>query len=91
MIRQAKRPERLAWAYRRLTENVRFLARLQIVTYDEKAMRTFEQPRKQKIRIRRTDLGIASIVLGHGVTVVTDNTRDFKQVPGLTIVSWSGQ
>jgi tRNA(fMet)-specific endonuclease VapC len=34
-LRKAKRPERLAWAYRRLTDNVRFLTRMEILTYDE--------------------------------------------------------
>jgi tRNA(fMet)-specific endonuclease VapC len=88
-LRQAKQPERLAWAYRRLTENIRFHARMQIITYEENAMKRFEQLRKQKIKIGRTDLGIASIVLEHDATLVTENTRDFKQVPGLKIASWS--
>jgi tRNA(fMet)-specific endonuclease VapC len=90
-VRKAKRRERLAWAYRRLTENIRFLARLQVLTYDEQAMHRFEQLRKQKIKIGRTDLGIAATVLEIGVTLVTENIRDFKQVPGLKIASWSGQ
>lgn len=90
-VRKAKRPDRLAWAYRRLTENIRFLARLQVLTYDEKAMERSEQLRKQKIKIGRTDLGIAAIVLEHGATLVTENVRDFTQVPGLMIVSWSGK
>lgn len=90
-LRQAKRPERLAWAYRRLTETVRFLSRLQVVTYDEKAMHRFELLRKQKIKIGRTDLGIAASVLELGATLVTENVRDFKQVPGLKIERWSGQ
>src|SRR5260370_37603378 len=90
-VRQAKRPERLSWAYRRLTENIRSLSRLQILTYDENATHRFEQLRKQKIKIGRTDLRIAAIVLEHGATLVTENTRDFKQVLGLKIVSWAGQ
>src|SRR5437868_15480194 len=71
-LRQAKRPERLAWAYRRLSETVRFLARLPILTYDEKAMQRFEELRKQKIKIGRTDLRIAATVLEHGATLVTE-------------------
>ena len=90
-LRQAKKPERLAWAYRRLTENVQFLARLEILTYDENAMQRFEQLRKQKIKIGRTDLRIAAAVLEHGATLVTENTRDFMQVPGLKILRWSGR
>jgi tRNA(fMet)-specific endonuclease VapC len=89
-VRKAKRPEQLAWAYRRLSENIRFLARLQILSYDEKAMQRFEDFRKQRIKIGRTDLRIAATVLEHGATLVTENTRDFKQVPGLKIVRWSG-
>ena len=88
-LRKAKRPERLAWAYRRLTENIRFLARLQALTYDEKAMQRFESLRKQKIKIGRTDLGIAATVLEHEATLVTENFHDFKQVPGLKIARWS--
>ena len=59
------------------------------MTYDEKAIQRFEQLRKQKIRIGRTDLRIAAVVLEHGVTLVTENLRDFKQVPRLKIVSWA--
>src|SRR5688572_29856080 len=46
-LRQAKRPGRLAWAYRRLIESSRFLAQLHVLTYDEKAMQRFEDLRKQ--------------------------------------------
>ena len=90
-LRQAKRPERLAWAYRRLSENVRFLAQMDIMAYDVKAMQRFEQLRKQKIKIGRTDLRIAATVLEYGATLVTENTRDFIKVPSLKIVSWSGR
>jgi len=54
-------------------------------------MQRFEQLRKQKIKIGRTDLRIAATVLEYGATLVTENSRDFKQVPGLNIVSWSGR
>ena len=50
---------------------------------------TIANLRKQKIKIGRTDLGLASIVLEQDATPVTENTRDFKQIPGLKIVSWS--
>jgi tRNA(fMet)-specific endonuclease VapC len=72
-----------------LTENIRFLAHLEVLTYDEKAMQRFEQLRKQKIKIGRTDLGIAATVMEHGATLVTENIRDFKQIPGLKMVSWA--
>jgi hypothetical protein len=39
-------------------------------------MQRIERLRKQKIKIGRTDLGIASMVLEHGATLVTENARD---------------
>src|SRR2546422_9329802 len=73
-VRKAKRPERLAWAYRRLADAVGFLARLRILTYDE-------QLRKAKIKIGRMDLRIAAVALEHGAVLVTRNARDFRKVP----------
>jgi tRNA(fMet)-specific endonuclease VapC len=88
-VRKAKRQERLAWAYRRPTETVGFLAHLRILTYDERAMQRFEQLRAQKIKIGRTDLRIASTVLEHGAILVTRNARDFSRIPGLQTEDWS--
>ena len=88
-VRKAKTPVRLALAYRRLTDTVSFLAGLRILTYDEQAMRRWEDLRKAKIKIGRTDLRIAAVVLEHGAILVTRNARDFKKVPGLQIEDWS--
>ena len=88
-LRQAKRPERLAWAYRRLAATVRFLAQLQIVDFDEPAIRRCEQLKKQKVKVRKMDLRIAATVLERGAILVTRNVRDFQQVPGLHIEDWS--
>ena len=88
-VRQAKKPERLAWAYRRLAETVTFLSRVEILTYDEPAIRRCEALRKQKLKVKTFDLRIASVVLERQAILVTRNTRDFKKVPGLTLEDWS--
>lgn len=88
-VRKAKRPERLEWAYRRLTETVSFLAHLRILTYDQTAMQRYEQLRKRKIKIGRTDLRIAATVLEQNAILVTRNARDFGRVPSLQIEDWS--
>ena|SRR5437879_2056447 len=88
-VRKAKRPERLALAYRELARSVRFLSRLQIVDYTQAAMQRYEQLRKQKVKIRRMDLRIAVTVLEYGGILVTRNSRDFKLVPGLEFEDWS--
>ena len=84
-LRQAKRPDRLAWAYRRLAQNVRFLSRLRILDFDEAAMARYDDLRQQKIKIKKTDLQIAAVALQNDAVLVTANLRNFKKVPGLHI------
>jgi tRNA(fMet)-specific endonuclease VapC len=88
-VRKAKRPERQAWAYRRLADAVGFLAHLRILTYDEQAIARYEQLRKAKVKIGRMDLRIAAVMLEYAAVLVTRNTRDFRKVPGLPIEDWS--
>ncbi|MBI3407912.1 MAG: type II toxin-antitoxin system VapC family toxin [Planctomycetes bacterium] len=88
-VRKAKEAQRLARAYRELARSVRFLGQMQILDYAEEAMRRYEEFRKRKVRIGRTDLRIAATVLEHGATLVTRNSQDFKHVPGLQLEDWS--
>ncbi|HEY7427405.1 MAG TPA: type II toxin-antitoxin system VapC family toxin [Gemmataceae bacterium] len=88
-LRQAKRPERLAWTYRRLAANVRFLSHVQIADFDEEAIQRYEQLKKRRVKIGTNDLRIAATVLERDAILVTRNVRDFQQVPGLRIEDWS--
>ncbi len=88
-LRRAKRIDRLAWAYRRLAENVHFLSRVYVVAFDEAAILHYQELTKLKLRVRKMDLRIAATVLENGATLVTRNARDFKLVPGLTYTDWS--
>jgi tRNA(fMet)-specific endonuclease VapC len=88
-LRQAKGPEKLAWAYRRLAANVRFLARVTILDFDEAAIQRYEQLKRLRLKIGKMDLQIAATALQFGGTVVTRNIRDFKAIPGLTVQDWS--
>lgn len=88
-LRQAKRPDRLAWAYRHLAATVRFLSRVQIIDFDEAAIRRFDQVKKRKIKIGTNDLRIAATDLEQDAILVTRNLRDFRKVPGLRIDDWS--
>lgn len=88
-LRKAKDQERLAWAYRRLAQNVRFLARVHILDFGEPAMSRYTELRRLKLNVRKTDLQIAAIALEHQATVITVNVRDFKRVPRLRIEDWS--
>ena len=88
-LRQAKQPERLAWAYRRLAATVRFLTQVQIVDFDEAAIQRCEQLSNLKLNVRKMDLRIAAIVLERDAILVTRNVRDFQRIPALRIEDWS--
>lgn len=88
-LRQAKQPERLAWAYRRLSATVRFLSRVQIIDFDEAAIQRYEQLKKRKIKVGTNDLRIAATVLERDAVLVTRNSLDFRKVPALQIEDWS--
>ena len=88
-LRQAKKPDRLAWAYRRLAQNVRFLSRLRILDFDEAAIARYTDLHQQRLKVGKTDLQIAAVVLRNGATVVTANIGDFKRIPGLQFEDWS--
>lgn len=89
LLRQSRKPQELAGVYRRLAENVAFLARVKILSFTEEAIARFENLRAQKLGIGTMDLRIAAIALENGATVVTRNVRDFGRVPGLTIENWA--
>lgn len=88
-LRQAKDPDNLAWAYRRLAANVRFLARLPIFDFEKAAIVRYEDLKRQRLKVRKMDLQIAATALELGGTVVTRNVRDFKVVPNLPVADWS--
>jgi tRNA(fMet)-specific endonuclease VapC len=89
-VRKAKRADQLARAYRELANSVRFLSVMPILVYDEAAIDRYEQSRKQKVKIPRTDLRIAACILERPDSIlVTRNARDFRQVPGLQFEDWS--
>jgi tRNA(fMet)-specific endonuclease VapC len=89
LVRQAKKPSRLAFAYDRLAENVSFLSRAKILPYPEGTIALFEELKRAKLGIGGNDLRIAATALNLGATIVTRNIRDFALIPGLTIEDWS--
>jgi tRNA(fMet)-specific endonuclease VapC len=88
-LRQAKQPERLLWAYRRMAAATRFLSRVQILDFDEAAFQRYEGLKKNKLKIGTNDPRIAATVLERNAILVTRNAGDFQQVPGLPVEDWS--
>jgi len=70
----------------------KFLAPLEILPFDEAAMRAYGVLRSdleaQGTPIGSMDLLIAAQALALGATLVTNNVREFQGVPGLVLDNW---
>ncbi len=69
-----------------------FSSRLQILSYDEAAAAHYGQIRaaleRQGRPIGVNDLHIAGHARSRGLTLVTNNLREFERVPGLLLENW---
>jgi tRNA(fMet)-specific endonuclease VapC len=70
-----------------------FILPLEILPFDEEATTAYGEIRaaleKAGTPIGSMDLLIAAHAASLGATLVTNNTREFSRVPGLTVVDWS--
>jgi tRNA(fMet)-specific endonuclease VapC len=70
-----------------------FLAPLRLLPFDAPAAERYVEARcaleAEGRPIGERDLIIAATALSRGLTVVTNNTREFGRVPGLRVEDWS--
>jgi len=91
--------ELYAWAYRRgdpapvlhaIGEMLRW--EVAVMDFDRVCALEFGKMRGQLaakgITVPPVDLLIASVAIVHDFTLVTDNTKDFRAVPGLRLANW---
>lgn len=80
----------LLLAQERLLRTEELLEQIVIVYFDERAAAHFDRLRGVSAyrKIGRADLLIASITLAQQATLVTRNTRHFRQIPGVAVVNW---
>ena len=68
------------------------LREVQLLDFDAACAERFGQvrgsPLQQGITVSRMDLLIASVALVHSLTLVTHNTADYRNVPGLRLDDW---
>ena len=68
------------------------LQEVQVVDFDSVCAEKFGQVRgkllQQGISVPTTDLMIGSAALVHNLTLVTHNTADFQNIPGLRLDDW---
>jgi tRNA(fMet)-specific endonuclease VapC len=68
------------------------LQEVQVIDFDPPCAEIFGQVRgtllQQGISVPTTDLMIATAALVHNLTLVTHNTADFQNIPGLRLEDW---
>lgn len=68
------------------------LLEVQVRDFDSACAEKFGQVRgqllQQGISVSTVDLMIASVALVHNLTLVTNNTADFRSIPGLRLEDW---
>jgi tRNA(fMet)-specific endonuclease VapC len=77
----------------RLLELIEDLARdVHVLEFDAACAQRFGavrgQLRQQGVAVNTVDLMIAAVALVHDLTLVTHNTADYRQVPGLRLDDW---
>jgi tRNA(fMet)-specific endonuclease VapC len=86
-VRKSSRPEQ------NLQALDQFLVPLSILDFDYQAAAAYGSVRayleKQGSVIGSMDALIAAHALSHNITLVTNNTREFSRVPGLSIEDWT--
>ena len=91
--------ELYTWAHRRanpqpLIQSIEndLLPETVLLDFDRACAKKFGEVRgqllQQGVTVSRIDLLIASVALVHNLTVVTHNTADYQQIPGLRLDDW---
>lgn len=75
--------------YRLLLEILQSFFAAPVLPFDGGAAATFDRLRAQKVRVATMDLRIAAVGLSRSLVVLTRNTTDFRQVPGLATEDWT--
>jgi len=92
-VRDTNEIARLTELYTYFWENLQFYRNQTILNFTPEAAEVLKQLLRENRTLRKAriqkDMRIAAIALSIGATVVTRNTRDFGQVPGLNIEDWT--
>ena len=87
-IRRHRDPHRQIAPYAKFQRQVEAFAEWILLPWDSDSARLFLNLRRQGVRIGSLDLKIASIAIAHDATLLTRNSTDFAQVPGLRFEDW---
>jgi tRNA(fMet)-specific endonuclease VapC len=88
-INRARKPEQVVLGYAKLEALWRWFLRMNVLSYTPDAQSRFSQLKRQCRRLATMDLRIASIALATDSTLLSRNSRDFAQIPGLRVEDWT--
>lgn len=77
-------------AYSRLDRLREYYCLTPVAPFDEAAVAEFQNLWLRRLRVGTMDLKIAATALANNATLLTRNTKDFRQVTGLALEDWSG-
>ncbi len=86
---KAETPHRMQTAYVLLETHIETFRDLAVLSFDDEAVSQFGALQQAHVRIGTMDLRIAAICLAQSATLLTRNSKDFRQVPGLLAEDWS--
>lgn len=88
-VKRAKKTADLLYGYEIFEVLRADYSKVQVLPYDAPAHAEFSTLKAKKLKVGTMDLRIAAIGLVHNFVVLTRNTVDFKQVPGLKVEDWT--
>lgn len=88
-VAKAKTMDQQIFAYERLHQFLETYRNTDVLDFDEKSAKIFQQLKSNKIRIGTMDLKIASIAIANEAILVSRNLKDFEKVPDLTVQDWA--
>ena len=88
-IARARHSADLVRGYSMLGRLLSDYAAVAVLPFDAAAAARSDALVAQRLRVATMDLRIASIALAHGLILLSRNTRDFRQVPGLVTEDWT--
>ena len=81
--------ERQLTAYSRLNRLWEYYCLTPVLAFDDEAVAQFQGLWLRRLRVGTMGLKIAAVALASNATLLTRNTKDFGQVPGLALEDWS--
>jgi tRNA(fMet)-specific endonuclease VapC len=89
VILRARTTTEVSRRYKLLGEILRGFQIAPVLTFDSAAGAALDRLRAQRARVSTMDLRIGAIAVSRGLILLTRNTSDFSQIPGLVIEDWT--